>query len=596
MFSTFHSGHFQPLSWVTLGLDYLIWGTNPFGYHLTSLIMHAANAVIFYFVCRLLFIKFFSTAHEETGWQLDISAALATTLFALHPLRVESVVWATERRDVLSGGFFLGAVYCYLRANAEKVPAVRLHNRWLLLAFVAQLFSLLSKATAMTLPLVLVVLDFYPLQRLHGTLRNRFTVESRRMLWEKLPFLALSILFGVIALLAQQASGALRAVQQYFLSYRLGQGFYGICFYLWKTLLPLRLSPLYELPYDFGEWAPLFIACAAISALLTLLVIIMRRRCPWAAACWAYYVIVLAPVLGVVQSGPQLVADRYSYLSCLSWSALLGGFFFYWLRSSRLNAKPARLITAAVVMIASTLSLSILTLTQVGVWRDSETLWKHVLRVTPNSAIAAYNLGKVYEGSGKPQDSVDLYRRAVSINPTYADAHYNLARLLAKHGIADEAISHYREAIKFRANDAETHNNLGQLLAMNGDVAAALSEYRQVLALDPQFAKTYFNLGRLFVLSGAPEKAIDNFQQALKLEPGVAEVHVALADAYAQLGSIDEAIVQLNAAVKLRPEMAEAQVALARLLAAQGRNSEAERYFQAANGLNKSNNRNLSSP
>jgi tetratricopeptide (TPR) repeat protein len=596
MFSTFHSGHFQPLSWVTLGLDYLMWGTNPFGYHLTSLIMHAANAVIFYFVCRLLFTRVFPAAHQEISWQLDISAALAATFFALHPLRVESVVWATERRDVLSGGFFLTAIYCYLRADAEKAPAVRLHNRWLLLAFVAQLFSLLAKATAITLPLVLVVLDIYPLQRLRGAIRTWFAVDSRRVLCEKLPFLLLSFLFGVVALLAQNTGGALRPVQQYFLSYRLGQAFYGICFYVWKTILPVRLSPLYELPYDFAVWTPLFIVCAATVALMTLLIILMRRRWPWAATCWAYYVIVLAPVLGVAQSGPQLVADRYSYLSCLSWAALLCGIFFYWLQYFRLNAKPARVITAAVVMIASTLSLSILTVTQVGVWRDSETLWKHALRVTPNSAIAAYNLGKVYEVSGKPQDSVDLYRRAVSINPTYADAHYNLARLLAKHGMVDEAISHYREAIKFRPNDAETHNNLGQLLAMNGDVAAALSEYRQVLALDPQFAKTYFNLGRSFVLSGSPEKAIDNFQQALKLEPGVAEVHVALADAYAQLGSIDEAIVQLDAAVKLRPEMAEAQVALARLLAAQGRNSEAERHFQAANGLNKSNNRNLSSP
>jgi protein O-mannosyl-transferase len=597
MFSTFLNGHFQPLSWLTLGLDYLIWGTNPFGYHLTSLIIHAANAVIFYFVCRLLFTKVFSIAHEETGWQLDISAALAAALFALHPLRVESVVWATERRDVLSGGFFLTALYCYLRANAEKAPAVRLHNRWLLLTFVAQLFSLLAKATAITLPLVLVVLDIYPLQRLRGVGRTWRVGDLWRVLWEKLPFLLLSLVFGVVALMAQHAGGALRPVREYFLSYRLGQAFYGVCFYFWKTLVPIGLSPLYELPYDFNLWAPPFIACATTVVLVSLLAILMRRHWPWAAACWAYYVIVLAPVLGIAQSGPQLVADRYSYLACLSWAVLLGGFQFYGLQSVHYISTAARAMVAAVLILVSGLGLSFSTVLQVSIWHDSEALWTHALRVTPNTAIAAYNLGKFYETTGKPPDeSVELYRRAVSINPTYADAHYNLARLLAQQGKPIEASSHYREALKFRPNDAEAHNNLGQLLAMNGDVAAALMEYRQALALEPKFAKAYFNLGRLFVRDGAPEKAIDNFQQALKLEPRAAEVHVALADAYAQSGSVDDAIVQLDAALKLRPDLAQAQDLLARLLAAQGRSSDAERHSQAASGLMKSNNQNLTQP
>jgi tetratricopeptide (TPR) repeat protein len=198
-----------------------------------------------------------------------------------------------------------------------------------------------------------------------------------------------------------------------------------------------------------------------------------------------YYVIVLAPVLGAAQSGPQLVADRYSYLSCLSWAALFGGIFFCWLQS----AKSARVTAAAVVILISAAGLGMLTRAQVGVWHDAESLWQHTLRVTPNTAIANYNLGKVYETNGKAQDSVELYRRAVSINPTYAEAHYNLARLLGQQGKIDEAMAHYREALKFKSDDVETHNNLGQLLAMQGNFTAALTEYRKALATNRRMAR-----------------------------------------------------------------------------------------------------------
>lgn len=566
MFTTFHAGHFQPLSWLTLGLDYLIWGMDPFGYHLTNLLLHGANAALFYFLCRLLLTRVFVTAGSNDGWRLDCAAALAAIVFALHPLRVESVAWATERRDVLSGTFFLAAVYAYLRAQGAAI-AGQAQRRWLAIAVAAQLLSLLAKATAMTLPLVLLVLDLYPLQRLGGNLRGWFGAAGRRVLAEKLPFFLLSLLFGVLALLAQHASGALRPVQQYFLSYRLGQGFYGICFYLWKTLLPIGLSPLYELPYDFEAWTVTFIVSATVVLTITALAYCVRRRWPWLAACWVCYLIVVAPVLGVAQSGVQLVADRYSYLSCLSWAALLGGFGFYWLR----NAKSIGASAAAAAIVVSGAGLGLLTRAQVSVWHDGETLWKHALRVTPNSAIANYNLGKFYETSGKGQNSAELYRRAVSINPTYAEAHYNLARLLGRQGQVDAAIGHYREALKFKPNDVETHNNLGQLWAMQGNIEAALAAYQKALALDPRFAKAYFNLGRLFVRSGDFDKAIESFQRALKLTPEVAEVHAGLGDAYARSGQVEQAIVHLDTALKLKPELAGVGAALARLREAQGK-------------------------
>ncbi len=571
MVTTFHNGHFQPLSWITLGLDYMIWGIDPFGYHLTNLLWHAANAVIFYFVCRLLFARVFLTTPGKPSWQLDTSAAFAAILFALHPLRVESVVWATERRDVLSAGFFLIAIYYYLRAHEYALATAKYRRRWLVLAFVAQLLSLMAKATAITLPLLLVILDIYPLQRLRGAVRTWFTPESRSVLAEKSPFLLLSVVFGLVALWAQQVSGALRPVQQYFFTYRLGQAFYGVWFYLWKTLVPIGLSPLYELPYDFGAWTGVFVASAVFASLAGLLVFVMRRRWPWLAACWLYYLIVLSPVLGVAQSGPQLVADRYSYLSCLSWAALLGGISLYWMQRQRL----ARLATVALVILATGASLGTLTRTQIGVWRDAESLWNYTLQVTPNTAIANYNLGKVYEATGRTQESVELYRRAVRVNPSYADAHYNLARLLSQQGQIEEAIAHYRETLKFKPDDVETHNNLGRLWAMQGNFSAASAAYQKALALDPHYAKAYFNLGRLLVHNGEFAKAIENFQQALKLAPDTAEVHAALGDAYARSGSLDQAIMHLEAAARLKPALTGVQTALARLRGARG--SEVDR-------------------
>jgi Flp pilus assembly protein TadD len=508
----------------------------------------------------------FAIAVDTRDWRFTASALLAACFFAVHPLRVESVVWATERRDVLSGGFFLIALYCYLRANDNPAAQSKSRYRWLAGAVAAHLLSLLAKATAITLPLLLLVLDVYPLQRLRGSVHSWFTAATRPLWLEKLPFLLLSLIFGTLALSAQHASGALRPVQQYFLSYRLGQAFYGICFYLWKTIVPIGLSPLYELPYDFAAWTATFVVCAAVTLAISALVYFTRRCWPWLGACWVAYLIVVAPVLGVAQSGVQLVADRYSYLSCLGWAVLLGGICFYWLR--RFDVSQPYVVTAAIV--AAVAGLALMTRGQITIWHDGASLWKHALQVAPDTAIANYNLGKYYETNGAAQNSVELYRRAVVINPTYADAHYNLARLLGQQGQLDDAIAHYREALKFKPDDVETHNNLGYLLAQQGNFTAASASYHKALALDPDYAKAYFNLGRLFVRTGDLPKAIDNFQHALKLTPDTAEVHAGLGDAFARAGNVDQAIIHLTAALQLKPQLAGVQTLLAQLLEVRG--------------------------
>jgi protein O-mannosyl-transferase len=580
MFTTFHTGHYQPLSWITLGFDYLVWGTDPIGYHLTSLALHAANAVLFYFICRRLFLIVFARAAERQGLAVCLAAGLAALLFAVHPLRVESVAWATERRDVLSGLFFLACIALYLRAH-QSPGATR--PRWLTAAVVAHALSLSAKATAITLPVVLLLIDVYPLRRMPGRLSAWLTAPARSVLREKLPFLFLAVLFAVIALAAQHDTGALRPIQQYFFSYRLAQAFYGMAFYLWKSLLPVGLSPLYEVPFDFDASMPLFLLSGAAAAFVTVAFYLLRRRWPALLASWIYYIVVVAPVLGIAQSGPQLVADRYSYLSCLSWAVLAGGVFFIaWKRPEQSERGWPVPVVAGALAAGVIGILAVMTWNQIGVWRDTTTLWQHVLRVAPQTSIAHYNLGRSYESKGDLAQARESYLQALAINPTHTDARYNLARLLAKSGNQSEAIAHYREVLKFKPNDAEARNNLGLLLARKGEIEASLKEFQKAIESDPNYPQAFFNMGRVLAHQGDLGNAKLKYQEALKLSPEQAEIHFGMATVLTAQGDWTAAIEYLRQAVILKPEFAEAHAALARILAAQGRNDEAEQHYREA--------------
>jgi protein O-mannosyl-transferase len=554
MFTTFHMGHYQPLSWVTFGLDYLVWGTDPFGYHLTSLILHTANAVLFYFICRRLLAIVFSMTVERQRLDLSLAAALAALLFAVHPLRVESVAWATERRDVLSGFFFLACIEFYLRAQEYRDNQTR--RRWITAAaLIAHALSLFSKATAITVPIVLLLLDIYPLKRLPLRFSTWFKPAARSVLREKLPFFCLAVLFGLIALAAQQHAGALQRVQQYSFSYRVAQAFYGIGFYLWKSVLPVRLSPLYELPSQFDTWMPLFFVSAVAVVFVTIAFYLLRQRWPALLACWVYYIVVVSPMLGIAQSGPQLAADRYSYLSCLSWAALAGGVCLtIWRQAQRRDKGALGTVRAAVLAVSVVAGLVVLTWNQVGVWRDTKTLWQHALQIAPETSIA----------------------------------HYNLARFLAKRGNQAEAIGHYREAIKFKPGDPDAHNNLGLLLALRGDFEASLAEFGKATEINPRYAKAFFNMGRVLANQGDLMNASAKYQEALKLDPQQAEIHFGFATVLARQGDLAAATKHFREATKLKPGFAEAHESLGRALLLQGDREAAVKHIEEAVRIMKS--------
>jgi len=512
MFTTFHAGHYQPLSWFTLGGDYLLWGMNPAGYHLTNVVLHAAGAVLFYFVAaRLLRVAL----PAASGAAVTGGAAFAALFFSIHPLRVESVAWATERRDVLSGVFLFAAVLAYLGAG-EKGPARR---RRLAAAVVFYILSLLSKASGMTLPVVLVVLDIYPLRRLPWPPRGWFAETTRHIWLEKIPFFIFAAAAAWLAVAAQRNTGALLSVRAYGVGRRFAQVVYALFFYPWKTVAPTHLSPIYELPLRSEGGSLWLIASAVVLAAVVALLFSLRKKYPALAACAVCYLVLVAPVSGVAQSGIQFVADRYSYLSCLSWALLAAGVAYT--IQSKWKAEPVWIAAAAIL-----LSLGGATWKQTEVWRDSATLW----------------------------------RQAIAFQPKSSFAHYNLGLVLFRQGDIENAKLQYEEALRLNPFDAETQNDLGLLLATRGEMDEALRYLQAAVHSDPSYAKPYYNIGRILLRQGRAADAVEYFTTALRLAPGTAEIHENLGRAYALQGRREEAIGQFEEAVRIMKARAGADV------------------------------------
>src|SRR5207249_9869727 len=326
-------------------------------------------AVIFYVVV-LQILTLALPRLADRGRALGASAGFAALVFAIHPQRVESVVWATERRDVLSGLFYLVTILVYLRAYAREAPGRR--SYWLSVALFG--CALLSKSMAVSLPIVLLILDVYPLRRLGGSL-GWWSEPARRVYVEKIPFVLLAAAASAIAVMAQRSVHAAASLAQLSVPSRLAVSAYGLSFYLWKTVAPLNLSPLYELPPAVNPWAPPFLLSYGLVLAITVLVLALRRRVPGLPAAWVTYIVVLLPVLGIFQSGSQIAADRYTYLAGPGWAILAGaGLLSCW------HATRFLIPGCAVCLLVG---LGLLTWNQVQVWHDSEKLWSHAAAIDP---------------------------------------------------------------------------------------------------------------------------------------------------------------------------------------------------------------------
>ena len=590
MFTTFHMGHYQPLTWFTLGIDYLIWGLNPLGYHLTNLLLHCANAVVLYFVAVRLFQLADAALAVHKDLALRLAAGFSALLFSVHPLRVESVAWATERRDVLSGLFFLFSILSYLKAVTNGASGLR-YWRWILISLAAYVLSLLAKASAMSLPLVLLVLDVYPLRRLGR--QGWFGWETRKVWQEKFLFLIFAMGAGITALFAQYAAGAYQPLEQYGIASRFSQALYGLTFYFWKMVLPFDLSPLYEMPRNPKFWDWSFFLSGFVVIAITLMLFIKRHRWPAVLASWIVYVALLAPTSGIAQSGPQLVGDRYSYLSCMSWALLAGGGLVHLWHLSLSGRLASGIVTPLIVVAAAALAaLGVLTWRQTQIWKDSESLWRHALSIKRDSVYAHNNLGMAFAEQNRLDEAIVEFREVLQIDPLDADGHHNLGNALARQGRLGEAVAQFHEALRIRPDHAKAHYDLGTALAREGDLETALIHFRQSLRYSPQNASAHYNAGRILLDQRQPGEAINHFRQALRIDATHVKARYYLAVALAGQGDLEGADKEFREALRVEPKLAEAHAGLARALSAQGKKNEAVQHYQEALRLLKSQNQN----
>lgn len=484
--TSFAAGHYQPLTWLSYALEDRLFGPSPLAAHVVNVALHAANALLVLLVSRRLLERAAGRRGAEAPERtIHLAAFLSAALFAWHPLRVESVAWATERRDLLSALFCLVALLAHLEAVAAQTdgsPARR--ARWLVATSAAFALALLCKAQV-TFPLGLLVLDVHPLGRLAAP-RGRGAV---RLVAEKSVLLLLSLGAGLAALAAQAREGALVSGREEGIAARAAQAAYGLFHYVRATIWPSPLSPLWERPVPLDPLEPRFVLGGAFVLVAAALLWLLRRRAPAAVAAAGWYAVLLLPVLGVAQSGVQLVAERYSYLATagatllLAWQIVDG--------ASRSRGRALRVAVAGgtlAVLVAAGLAAR----RHVGVFRDDETLWRHVLSVGP-SALASSNLGSVLVSRGEVRPGVELLLESLRTVPSYARPWYGVRQVLERAplsvgpDLAQRIAAALQASIAFHRSSAPARYTLALARWRAGDRSGARSALGEALALQPGY-------------------------------------------------------------------------------------------------------------
>ena len=555
MWSTFLLGHYIPVSWMSLGLDYSVWGMNPFGYHLTNLLIHAANAVLVYFIARR--VMRVSTGSDKDGAHgTSLVPAAAALLYAVHPLRVESVAWITERRDVLSGFFMLGSVLAYLRAvEQERTDRVAYWGSVLLFTL-----AVLSKATVITLPAVLLILNVYPLRRLRVSVGR--VIGGRRVLLQLLPYMLPAIFGMVVSVVAvhppylgrlgltfmaphqlTELAANVSAQNQFALPGKVAVSAFSLCFYLTKTILPIGLSPFYEMPRAIDPLGPRFLASYA-GAIALLVLCSQWRRWPGLAAAVAIFVVISAPMLGIVQNGPQIAADRYTYHAGPALAILFA------VGLHRMTGGGRRYSTVAASLIGI---LALLTWRQSRYWQTSESLWARVLRVDPSSALGQSAMASLRYKQDRVDEGLAFSAGALAVASDYAEARNDYGVGLARKGRIDEALVEYRRALALKPRFDDAENNLGVLMMAIGNADSALTHYRRALEINPSNADAEVNLGNALVRAGRIDEAIPHYQRAVWIKPSSADAHHNWGVALAIQARYAEAIEQFRSAMEIDP-------------------------------------------
>ncbi len=540
-FTATEQGNWHPLTWLSHTLDYQLFRQNPTGHHFTSLLIHAANAVL------LFLLLMYATG--RLGPSLLVAA-----LFALHPINVESVAWVAERKNVLCTFFFFAALiaYCWYARKPDW-------RRYLAFAGLFAL-GLMSKPMVITLPFVLVLMDYWPLNRTQGSPKSELPVPQAplsKLLLEKLPLLALAAASAAITIEAQRAGGAMRSSAQFSLGVRLENAVVAYAAYLWKMIWPSHLAPLYPHPGDsLALWQ---VTISALVLLAVTAVAIRFRSQRYLLTGWLWFLGTLVPVIGLVQVGDQAMADRYAYLPLVGIFVMIAWAAADLADSHRIGFAGC-LIPAACVLLA----LSFVTNRQLGYWSSNYDLWSHALAVTDRNFVAQDNLGGALLMLGKPDDAYSHFQAAAEINPRDPMSHSNLGAYLQEHGKVPEAMEQYDRTISLTTDAgllAATYANLGAAYRKLGEDEKARDSYEHALRLNPNQANAYLGLGQLLEKQNQLDDAIRNYSKSVELRP-TGTGFLLLGHALESANRRPEALAAYQAALKLSPDMPEAQHAV----------------------------------
>ena len=562
-FTSSHASNWHPLTWISHMIDCQFYGLNPRGHHLTSLLFHVANTLLL----LLILVRM-------TGalWQSSFVAAL----FALHPLHVESVAWVAERKDVLSTFFMMLTLWAYILYVKKG------NIRRYLLVVLFFVLGLMSKPMLVTLPFILLMLDFWPLGRLchiHET-RNVITGQHTderlgilRLLWEKVPFFALAVASSVVTFIVQERSGAVKLLETYSIQTRIINAFVAYIEYIVNMIWPVELAVLYPHPGNsLLLWKGVVAGLALV--LITILVIRKARKIPYLAVGWLWYVVTLIPVIGIVQVGAQAMADRYTYITLIGLFIIIA-----WGANDLLSKWPHRKISLGTLAAIILPVLIVLTWKQVQYWENSITLFKHTVKHTSNNVVIYNNLGIAYKDSGKYKEAIEAYKQAIRINPDYAMAYSNLGVAYNDSGKYKEAIKVCKKSIRINPDSAEAHFNLGVAYGELGKYKEAIEACKQALRIDPDYATAHSNLGVAYGVLGMYKESIEEFKQAIEIDPDDLLAHNNLGYAYLSSSMHKEAIDAYKQVVRIDPDSAKAYFGLGyAYLSLNDRDSAIEQY------------------
>ena len=597
-FLNFNMANWHPLTWISHAVDYALWGMNPVGHHLTNNILHAINTmIVVLLVVGLLQFSKSTEGKDGNGARSDdmgpiVGGGVAGLLFGLHPLHVESVAWISERKDVLCTLFFLLSLSAYLKyiktSTEGKKSESWLLNRHYLYSLTLFFLALLSKPMAVTLPVVLLILDWFPLER------TRSQAAFKHALEEKYPFFVLSLLSSIITIVAQKTGDAIVSLESTPFLTRVIVGAKALIMYLWKMIVPVDLSPFYPYPKDASLFSLEYLLPVLLVIGLTAACLAAAKRQKLWLAAWGYYIITVLPVLGLIQVGRQSMADRYTYIPSIGpfFLAGLGVSLIYGSGKKAALGKrgPSLKAVSAGVAVVLIPVLIYLTLQQIGIWKNSVVLWTYVIEKENVRIPQVYNsLGVAYRDAGQYDMATKNYNIAIALNPAYSEAYYNRGIIYTKEELPDNAVEDFTKAIAVNPKLYQAYYNRGVCFFNKGMINEAIEDFNAAIAINPYYLEAYFNRGLAYGKKGFLDKAIADFSKAIDINPRSDEAYNTRGISYGKKGQFDLAVADFSRAIELNPNLCTAYNNLGSAYYLNGQYTMAVRYFDKAVAMDASN-------